>query len=247
MARGTEFLPAPIPESGNPRLLPDANRRLESVSDELSSGEFPDQRFTHHRRHKTRNISTEPRDLLDNARAQISVFLFRHQKNRFHARLQFPVHQRHLKLEFEIGNRAQAADDSARFLCSGKLDQQPVELRDPHHLDLADGILQKLQAFLERKERLFLIIVRNGHNHFIEQFSGTLDHIEMSIGHGIEAAWINRASHARKFAEETGNEKPQPRRAFATFYNKRRALAGRDSVEPTMKGNRRLRRASPYW
>src|ERR1700726_3578096 len=38
MARRSGFPPAPIPESGNPRRPPDANLRLEFVSDESSPG-----------------------------------------------------------------------------------------------------------------------------------------------------------------------------------------------------------------
>jgi hypothetical protein len=47
----------------------------------------------------------------------------------------------------------------------------------------------------------------HSHNDFIEQFSRTLDHIEVTVGHRVKAAWINCASHLRKFAEELGNEK----------------------------------------
>jgi hypothetical protein len=34
----------------------------------------------------------------------------------------------------------------------------------------------------------------NGDDHLVEQFAGAIDHIEVTVGHGIEAAWINRAS-----------------------------------------------------
>jgi hypothetical protein len=49
--------------------------------------------------------------------------------------------------------------------------------------------------------------VRHSHYHFVEQFSSTLDHIEVTIGDRIKTARINRASHRRKFAEELENEK----------------------------------------
>jgi len=55
---------------------------------------------------------------------------------------------------------------------------------------------------------LLLIVVRHSHDHFVEQFSSTLDHIEMTIGDRIKAARVNRPSHLRKFAEESANEKP---------------------------------------
>ena len=72
----------------------------------------------------------EPRDFLHDPRAQIGVFLLRHEENRFHARFQFSIHQRHLKFEFEIRNRAQPADDRGRFLLDREIDQQAIERRD---------------------------------------------------------------------------------------------------------------------
>jgi hypothetical protein len=46
------------------------------------------------------------------------------------------------------------------------------------------------------------------HHDFVEQFSSTLDHVEMTICDGIKTARVNRPSHLRKFAEESANEKP---------------------------------------
>src|SRR5207249_296082 len=40
-----------------------------------------------------------------------------------------------------------------------------------------------------------------------EWLSRTLDYIQVTVGHRIKAARINRASHRRKFAEEFRNEK----------------------------------------
>jgi hypothetical protein len=54
---------------------------------------------------------------------------------------------------------------------------------------------------------LFLVVVRHSHHDFVEQFSSTLDHIEMTIRDRIKAARVNRPSHMRKFAEELENEK----------------------------------------
>jgi hypothetical protein len=41
----------------------------------------------------------------------------------------------------------------------------------------------------------------------VEQFSSTLDHIEVTVCNRIEAARVNRTSHRQKFAEELENEK----------------------------------------
>src|SRR5256885_15235499 len=39
----------------------------------------------------------------------------------------------------------------------------------------------------------------HSHNHFVKEFSRALDDIEMAICHRIEAAWINRTSHLRRW------------------------------------------------
>jgi hypothetical protein len=49
--------------------------------------------------------------------------------------------------------------------------------------------------------------VRHSNYHFVEQFSGTLDYIEVTVRDRIKTARINRTSHPRKFAEELENEK----------------------------------------
>jgi hypothetical protein len=55
--------------------------------------------------------------------------------------------------------------------------------------------LQQIEAFLERKKRLLLIVVGDSHDDFIEKLSCTLDHVEVPVCDGIETAGINCASH----------------------------------------------------
>jgi hypothetical protein len=44
--------------------------------------------------------------------------------------------------------------------------------------------------------------MRDSDNDFVEKFSGTLNHIQVTVRHRVKAAWIDRASHLRKLAEE---------------------------------------------
>ena len=130
-----------------------------------------------------------------------------------------------MKFEFEIGNCAQAADDRGRFLRGREFDEQPIELRNPHVVDLGGCLLQQVETLLERKERLFLIVVRDRDDHFIKQFSRPLDHVEMAVSHGIKAAWINCASHD----EENVQLRKRPGQAIqrATFNVQMRAACSR--------------------
>ena len=41
---------------------------------------------------------------------------------------------------------------------------------------------------------MFLVVVGDGDDDFVEQFSGAIDDIEVAVGHGIEAAGVNRAA-----------------------------------------------------
>ena len=59
--------------------------------------------------------------------------------------------------------------------------------------------------------RFFLVIMRHRHNDLIEQFSRTLNNIEVTVGHRIKTAWIDCASHKRdcnrKIKHQTSNIK----------------------------------------
>ena len=54
---------------------------------------------------------------------------------------------------------------------------------------------------------MLLVVVRDGHDHFIEKFPGAIDDIEVAVRHRIEAAGINRASdHGSGNVERTNDE-----------------------------------------
>ena len=73
-----------------------------------------------------------------------------------------------MKFELEIGNGAQTANDGDRFLFQREFNQESIELRDADTVDLANGLLKQIEPFLQTEERLFLVVARNGDNHFIK-------------------------------------------------------------------------------
>ena len=111
--------------------------------------EFLRERFRNPGRNKLGHIATEPRDFLHDARAEISVFFFRHQENRLDRGLELAIHQRHLEFKFEIGNSAQPADNGGRFPGDSEIDQQTIERRDLDIVDFPEGALEKVEPFLE--------------------------------------------------------------------------------------------------
>src|SRR6476469_9282075 len=92
--------------------------------------EFALERFCDRHRDETGHITAEPRDFFHDPRTKIRVFLLWHQENRLNRRFEFPVHQRHLEFEFEIGDRAEATDHRRGFTGPGKVHEQSIQWRD---------------------------------------------------------------------------------------------------------------------
>src|SRR5258706_332707 len=61
--------------------------------------------------HQPMNAPAQGEHLFDQPRTDVGVLLRRHHEHRLDFCVQAPVHQRHLKLELEIGHRAEAAHD----------------------------------------------------------------------------------------------------------------------------------------
>lgn len=93
------------------------------------------------RGHELRYVAAQARDLFHDPRTKIRVFFFWHQKNCLYLRLQFAIHQRHLKLEFKIRNRTQSTHDCARFSRNSKIDQQTWKGRHFHVIAIANGLV----------------------------------------------------------------------------------------------------------
>jgi len=96
------------------------------------------------RRHEFLDGAPVARDLLDQFGCDRLQRHVRHKENRFDIRVQLLVHARHLKFIFEVGDRAQPAQDHRRALRFREVHQQRVELDDvdllrqagnfpPHH------------------------------------------------------------------------------------------------------------------
>src|SRR3546814_4895723 len=74
--------------------------------------------------------TAKDRDFLDQPRRDRRQADIGHQEYRFDPVVELLVHPRHLIFIFEIGDRAQPADDDARTLTLGKVHQQRIEADD---------------------------------------------------------------------------------------------------------------------
>ena len=113
-------------------------------------------------------------------------------------RFQLSVHQRHLELELKIRDGAQSADDSGRFLLHRKVDQQSLQRRHLHAVKVADRVPEQLESFLQREERLLLVVMRDGDNYLVKEFPRAFDYVEVAVCHRIEAARINSPPHGSR-------------------------------------------------
>src|SRR5216110_1936456 len=136
-------------------------------------------------RYERGDIAPELGDFFNNTRAEIGVFLLRHEEDSFNFGVELPVHQRHLKFKLEIGNGTQSAHDGVRILRGGEFHQQSFHRRD---LDVIvrDRVAQHRQPLIWGEERLFLVVNCDRDNDFVKESAGPLDDIEMTIRHRIE-------------------------------------------------------------
>src|SRR5260221_7158650 len=163
----------------------------------FSGGKSRLERVRNRHWHKRVHTATESRDFLHDPRAEVGVFLARREEDGLDGRLELAIHERHLELELEIADGAQAAHDGDRLLFPREIDQQSVKIRDAdvpftgyHFLDHGD-------ALFRAKERLLLIVESDGDDHFVEKFRRALDDIDVSLGDRIETSGVDRAAHGR--------------------------------------------------
>ena len=84
----------------------------------------------HRRRHELVDLAAVAGDFLDQPRRDRLQRHVGHQEDGLDIVVQLLVHARHLILIFEVGDRAQAAQDQRRALALGEVHQQRIELDD---------------------------------------------------------------------------------------------------------------------
>ena len=96
----------------------------------------------------------ELEDLLHEPRREVRVALGRHHEDGLDARVQAPVHERHLELVLEVGDRAEAAHDDRRAPTLLRVvDEQAGEGVDAAPAVPPVGLADDLHPLLDREER----------------------------------------------------------------------------------------------
>src|ERR1700752_703223 len=151
-----------------------------------------------------RDIAAEGADFLDETRRDELEAVGRHQKDGFDLRVQPGVHTGHLELVFEIGNRAQPADDDLGPDRLGKTHQQRVE---GEHLDpfgvtvfeVGDLVTDDLNPLVCGEQRTLAVVAGDADDQSVHNPGGPADNVRMAVGDRVEGAGIDpdaRLGHA---------------------------------------------------
>ena len=99
------------------------------------------------------------------------------------------VHQRHLKLVFEVADGAQPAHDELRGVPSREVDREPVEGGD---LDVRSEVRDRLfnlgHALVDAEEGCLPRVVEHADHQPIEKRGCPSRHVQVGVGHRIERA-----------------------------------------------------------
>ena len=128
----------------------------------------------------------------------------RHHENRFDARPQPAVHERHLQLVLIIRDRPDAAQQNRGRARGRIIHQQPVEGIHLHVGIDADHFAQHFHALLDGEERLLALVPQNRNDQPVEQPRAALDQIEMPVGDRVERSRID-GDHVRRLGRQCLN------------------------------------------
>ena len=115
-----------------------------------------------------------------------------HHEHCFDPRTQPLVHERHLKLELEVGHRAQAADDHLGAPPLQVLDEQTVEGIDLDIRLIPEHVPKNFQPLVHGEQGLFFSVHQNRDRDAIEQPRAARDDVDMPVGRRIERSRIHR-------------------------------------------------------
>ena len=154
------------------------------------------QRDGNRRRHETGHIAAQARDLAHQRRRNEAVLLGRGQEQGLHLRDQVAVHAGQLELVFEIGHRAQAAQQHAGTDFLDEVRQQRIEAAHFHVRVMGHGLAGQLHAQLERQGRALAGAVGDADDQALEQRRGAVDQVDVTVGDRVEGAGIDRDAGA---------------------------------------------------
>src|SRR5216684_9167868 len=143
-----------------------------------------------------RDVAAQFADLLDETRGDELVAVGGHQEHGLDVRVEAGVYAGHLEFVFEIGDRAQAAQDYAGADRLGEMHQQGVERPDLDPLvvavfEVAHLVADDLDPLVGREQRALGVIAGDPDDQMIHHIQGAPDDVAMAVGDRIEGAGID--------------------------------------------------------
>ena len=157
---------------------------------------------------KASNVAAHGGNLADKARSDVAGFRRRGQKHRFNVRDHGGVHSRHLHFVVEIAGVAQPADDDAGAnLARGgdgeRVERGHVEFRASLVGDGTERVHHQAHALVRREQRSLVMMGADGDDEAVDELRRAPRDIDMTVGHGIEAAGIEAdAGHRHLLAAQ---------------------------------------------
>src|SRR3954453_2588722 len=114
------------------------------------------------------------------------------------------VHMSQFELILKIGYGPEPPHNRRRATLPGKFDRQAGKCFDLDCRTIAECCSGQRHALVGREKRSrFVRSLIDRDNHPVENPSSAGRHIDMTVGDGVEAAWINRGAHAPPIASRS--------------------------------------------
>src|SRR5699024_6217849 len=134
--------------------------------------------------HQMTDVAVVGGHLLDKRAGQETVHRVVRHEHGFDAG-ELAVHLSHLQLVVEIADRAQPFHDRGDVVVATVVHHQAVPGVDADVRQCRGGVPQHLDPLVDREHPPFALIDQHGHGHLVEQPGGTLDDVEVTIGHRV--------------------------------------------------------------
>lgn len=82
--------------------------------------------------------------------------------------------------------------------------EQPFESYHADPFQMIDAFLDQMNAFIRAEKGILGLIDSDCDDNFIEKMSCPFQDVEVTVGGGVETAWVNRFAHRRDYDERSG-------------------------------------------
>jgi len=108
-----------------------------------------------------------------------------------------------LKFKFKVGHGPKPAKYRVARALFNVIDQQTVKTICRHVGYGSDDLCDQRHPLGKIEQWILTLVARHSHDYLVKELRGSLDHIQMTIGEGIETARINDRPHEPSLAVDS--------------------------------------------